>query len=229
MKNERESVMKKDKLFTLIELLVVIAIIAILAALLLPALKNARNLSLTTVCANNMKQVDLAFKGYVQDYNGFLPPGYDDVQYHTWDYFTHDYVYGGRVCNIGTKVLDCLICPADNIIRRDNLIDRGTRSYVVNTYIMGYPAFHASYPTCNVCNRLSSFPHPSETALMTEHQSIVNAQCYASHFSTWYGSTYMEFPHNNRANLLCVDGSVSNQDEASLRDRYNFRWRPDDW
>lgn len=59
----------KKKSFTLIELLVVITIIAILAAMLLPALKGARDKAKNAVCQNNLKQFGLAFNLYVQDWN----------------------------------------------------------------------------------------------------------------------------------------------------------------
>jgi len=62
------------KTFTLIELLVVIAIIAILAALLLPALKNAKESAKAITCRSSMKQLMLAFQMYSMDSAGYFPP-----------------------------------------------------------------------------------------------------------------------------------------------------------
>jgi len=60
--------------FTLAELLVVIAIIAILAAILFAVLDKARQRSQTTDCLNNMKQLQVCYRMYVDDNNDYLPP-----------------------------------------------------------------------------------------------------------------------------------------------------------
>jgi prepilin-type N-terminal cleavage/methylation domain-containing protein/prepilin-type processing-associated H-X9-DG protein len=59
--------------FTLIELLVVIAIIAILAALLLPALSKAKMRAQSIQCLVKLKQLQLAWIMYCDDFNGRMP------------------------------------------------------------------------------------------------------------------------------------------------------------
>lgn len=59
--------------FTLIELLVVIAIIAILVALRLPALSRAKARAQGIWCVNNMRQLDLAWTMYTDEFQGCCP------------------------------------------------------------------------------------------------------------------------------------------------------------
>jgi len=61
--------------FTLIELLVVITIIAALAGLLMPALGSVRHKGQQAACLNNLRQIGIATRLYV-DENGMTPPAY---------------------------------------------------------------------------------------------------------------------------------------------------------
>lgn len=59
--------------FTLIELLVVVGIIVILAALLFPVFAQAREAGRRTACASNLRQIGLAVRQYVAEYDDRFP------------------------------------------------------------------------------------------------------------------------------------------------------------
>ena len=61
------------KAFTLIELLVVIAIIAILAAILFPVFAQAKAAAKNTACLSNGRQIGMAQKLYLADYDDMMP------------------------------------------------------------------------------------------------------------------------------------------------------------
>ncbi len=61
------------KTFTLIELLVVIAIIGILCAMLLPALKRARDTAKVGICISNQRQIIQGMNTYISDFDDNFP------------------------------------------------------------------------------------------------------------------------------------------------------------
>src|SRR5258706_14172046 len=106
----RKKIASMEKAFTLIELLVVIAIIAILAAMLLPVLARAKESGRRIACLNNLVQLSLASKMYVDDNQGAYPPR---SQSGSWpDRFYDNYA----------KNIKILLCPTDAAILFDCVI-----------------------------------------------------------------------------------------------------------
>ncbi len=76
--------MRKRNAFTLTELLVVLACVAVLISLLLPVAAKARNISRTTTCLSNLREIGNAWTMYMQENNSALtkynfntPPSYE--------------------------------------------------------------------------------------------------------------------------------------------------------
>ena len=70
----------RRRAFTLVELLVVIGIIAILTAVLMPALRRARESANAVVCSSNQRQIMLAFLMFAADHKNHLPGNWWDHQ-----------------------------------------------------------------------------------------------------------------------------------------------------
>ena len=65
--------------FTLVELLVVIGVIALLIAILMPALRRARESANAAKCSSNQRQLMMAFLMFANEHKGHLPGNYWDA------------------------------------------------------------------------------------------------------------------------------------------------------
>jgi len=83
--------------WTIVELLVSIAVVAILLSLLVPTLLRARDMGFRAVCANNLRQQNMAWQSYIQDNKDKFPASFEGIELH----------YGG-VSYVGTSRIPVL-------------------------------------------------------------------------------------------------------------------------
>ncbi|MAE64771.1 MAG: hypothetical protein CMJ18_10935 [Phycisphaeraceae bacterium] len=110
--------------FTLVELLVVISIIALLIALLLPAVKKARESVRAVACMSNQRQIYLGLFQYAEDHHQIVVPAYEDGG-RTWAWQAREYLPGteadswlgwyGGPSSQPPRRRTVLHCPSENL------------------------------------------------------------------------------------------------------------------
>lgn len=188
------------KKFTLIELLVVIAIIAILAAMLLPALRLAREQGKSISCVNNQKQVYSALMFYTNDWDGFLPSLWGSAvePNDQWQDVAAEYIKNEKV----------FACPCD---------DKFDFTYAKVSY--GYDGRNnlGFGSALKDSRRVIGFNSPASKMLYADSKSISHLNLAGS-FGSFYGFQVkpgdyqwylMGSPHNKGANITWLDGHVS--------------------
>jgi prepilin-type N-terminal cleavage/methylation domain-containing protein/prepilin-type processing-associated H-X9-DG protein len=224
--------------FTLIELLVVIAIIAILAAILFPVFAKAREKARQSSCLSNLKQIDLAYMAYAQDYDGMAPDNLmgRDISgasaafppCHTWCEIIQPYVKNTQV----------LKCPSWGYTYTGH-ITGPTWGYGAVQEVLGYAgivSFNATdwAPYGNTARAgfgqsIDGLTEPSNTILVCDS---VNFNCARSLWKSTANTAYPDAAtatayknayyfvysnHNGGANCAFADGHVKWQAQG-LRD-----------
>jgi len=100
--------MLRRSAFTLVEILVVVSLIALLSAILLPALRSARESARTAVCLTNLHSIGQGSAGYLVANN--FPPYFDDaitLRGENYAYSWSDFLVKGRYlsCEVNADMI----------------------------------------------------------------------------------------------------------------------------
>lgn len=198
------------KAFTLIELLVVIAIIGILAALLLPALKAAKDQAHKASCLSNERQIHIATLNYINDNESYYPSAWcwwrEDVPA-TW--------YGEplfQTSGVGAYV------PLEIFSSCPDFKGTKTPHYGLNVYLGGGGYGRHVWPPKAPSVILSKIKKPSETiefidGYTTKDPWVAFPLNYVLG-GTWIDPSNMRFGyerHNYTPNYVMVDGHTDSQ------------------
>jgi prepilin-type N-terminal cleavage/methylation domain-containing protein/prepilin-type processing-associated H-X9-DG protein len=205
--------------FTLIELLIVISIIALLAAMLLPALKNAREAAKRISCINNLKQVNLSAMSYSMSFNGYLPLCNNAVPVQdigsTW---SSTLVLTGEA---GWEVMHCPWWPLPK--KGSPQWTDGRYTYGMRYYTMGSSATRINLYRMEVgANKISN---PSDYPIFKD---CISGSIGGLYFQSSGFGCGIHLRHNRLGNLTFADGHANSVSYTDLlgTDSWGMKYGP---
>ncbi len=218
--------------FTLIELLVVISIIAILIALIMPSLRQAREVAQGTLCAGNLRQQGIALISYGNENRGYVcvqTPA-DIYNYTRWMQLLSPYLNGPNPSyfswydspTFAPNVIKALQCPST--YRNPDLLvytaDIAANSYGINqTFIYPNPD-DISWSVANPTNLSERYLQARHSDLLLTADSVGPALILPS-FKAWDPQGRCDLRrvlHAKKQNFGLADLHVESQDPQFGRD-----------
>lgn len=208
--------------FTLIEVLVVVGIIALLAALLLPALGTAKTKAQGVSCANNLKQLSLAWTLYAEENqdrfvnNHGLQETLSSQQ--NWVNNVEDWLTSDGNTNLATltsgklaphlaQVTAVFKCPSDRSVAENG---PRIRSMSMNSMV-GDPGelTNRFNPQFVQFFQLADIPNPANIyVFLDEHPDTINDGFFMNRWEEYRWGNLPASYHNGAANLSFADGHV---------------------
>jgi prepilin-type processing-associated H-X9-DG protein/prepilin-type N-terminal cleavage/methylation domain-containing protein len=208
---------------TLIELLIVIAIVAILAAIAIPTINGARQKAVEAKCISNLRQIGIAFQGYLSEHDNTYPDSIGGGSSGRWVHALDDYV-GADGQGYATEVFHCPRTPKAQYTTTPG--GNAVGLYGFNDYVAGSGNARARRKIVQIRN-------PSRLVIMAEHAFDRDAGAHLSPDDPYPksprgaaanhqpGKTPAQAAENGRGNYLYADGHVETLSVWPGRDAFD--------